>query len=415
MSLRARSYKTLRTLIIAHSGDAEWRGYVALMAVQYHKLLDRILVRRAAERESLERQVGENRPTPRIMMGLFCVGLAGMFALFFLPLALLVSLGALIAFYEAFRVWRQAAQADKALAVETREEEYRRYLLGKLGAQKFDQLAGAVAAGGSEQSIQGWLKPLGFDAQDIEYLLWLAESIVAQVKDGIEQVGGYAAKRPPIKTPPAEPTKPIELAEGAAYVSKPPIEPLQAGQPEPQAPDPTRAPDAAGEGARATSNLNPDEIEKFRRLAAQRKAEYEQWAAQGGGRQGSPDDPLGKLEKYTPAQLEELKRKAQERRKKGEAPQSQAPAPAATDHPEQFSEQELRELEAKALRRFEPRPKVAEKSKEEVLGEVFSEEDIKALAAKAERQEHEKRERRENRNALPPATDHDPEFGEEGS
>ncbi len=375
------------------------------MAKQYHKLLDRILIRRAGERESLERQLGENRPTPKIMLGLFCVLLAGLFALFFLPLALLIALGALIAFYDAFRAWRQAATVEAALNVETREEEYRRYLLGKLGPQRFDQLAGAVESGGSEQSIHGWLKPQGFDAQDIEYLLWLAESIVAEVSDGIAQVGGYAAKRPPIKTPPVEPTKPIEPTEGAAYVSKPPIEPAQTGQPEPQ----------TGEGARATSNLSPEEIEKFRKLAAQRKAEYEQWAAQGGGRQGSPDDPLGKLEKYTPAQIEELKRKAQERRKKGEAPQSQAPAPAATDHPEKFSEQELRELEAKALRRFEPRPKVAEKSKEEVLGEVFSEEDIKALAAKAERQEREKRERSENRKSLPPAEDHDPEFGEERS
>jgi hypothetical protein len=369
------------------------------MAKQYHKLLDRILIRRAGERESLERQLGENRPTPKIMLGLFCVLLAGLFALFFLPLALLIALGALIAFYDAFRAWRQAATVEAALNVETREEEYRRYLLGKLGPQRFDQLAGAVESGGSEQSIHGWLKPQGFDAQDIEYLLWLAESIVAEVSDGIAQVGGYAAKRPPIKTPPVEPT------EGAAYVSKPPIEPVHASEPVTPAPEPATQP----------SNLSPEEIEKFRKLAAQRKAEYEQWAAQGGGRQGSPDDPLGKLEKYTPAQIEELKRKAQERRKKGEAPQSQAPAPAATDHPEKFSEQELRELEAKALRRFEPRPKVAEKSKEEVLGEVFSDEDIKALAAKAERQEREKREHSENRKALPPAEDHDPEFGEEGS
>lgn len=375
MSLRARSYKTLCTLIIAHSGDAVWRGYVALMAVQYHKLLDRILVRRAAERESLERQVGENRPTPRIMMGLFCVGLAGMFALFFLPLALLVGLGALIAFYEAFRVWRQAAQADKALAVETREEEYRRYLLGKLGAQKFDQLAGAVAAGGSEQSIQGWLKPLGFDAQDIDYLLWLAESIVAQVKDGIEQVGGYAQRKPAER--PATPASPATPEAPTAKIDAP-----------------------------ENTNLTPEELEKFRKLAAARKAEYEQWLAQGGGRDGSPDDPLGKLSQYTPAQIEELKRRAQERRKKGEAPQNNAPAPAAAQHSEKFSEQELLELEAKALRRFEPRPKAGETSKEQVLGEVFSEQDIQALAAKAERKE------REKKKALPPASDHDPEFGE---
>lgn len=371
------------------------------MAKQYHKLLDRILIRRAGERESLERQLGENRPTPKIMLGLFCVLLAGLFALFFLPLALLIALGALIAFYDAFRAWRQAATVEAALNVETREEEYRRYLLGKLGPQRFDQLAGAVESGGSEQSIHGWLKPQGFDAQDIEYLLWLAESIVAEVSDGIAQVGGYAAKRPPITTPPAPPAPEVESR----------TEPVQAKEPEPQAPEPVPGPDA-GEGARAASNLSPEELVKFRKLAAQRKAEYEQWAAQGGGRQGSPDDPLGKLEKYTPAQIEELKRKAQERRQKGEAPQSKAPAPAATDHPKKFSEQELRELEAKALRRFEPRPKVAEKSKEEVLGEVFSEEDIKALAAKAERKEHEKRERSENRKALPPAEDHDPEFGE---
>lgn len=376
------------------------------MAKQYHKLLDRILIRRAGERESLERQLGENRPTPKIMLGLFCVLLAGLFALFFLPLALLIALGALIAFYDAFRAWRQAATVEAALNVETREEEYRRYLLGKLGPQRFDQLAGAVESGGSEQSIHGWLKPQGFDAQDIEYLLWLAESIVAEVSDGIAQVGGYAAKRPPIKTPPAQPAP-----EPAQAAPAPEVAPAVATS----SPEPTPSPDVAGESTRTTSNLSPEEIEKFRKLAAQRKAEYEQWAAQGGGRQGSPDDPLGKLEKYTPAQIEELKRKAQERRKKGEAPQSQAPAPAATDHPEKFSEQELRELEAKALRRFEPRPKVAEKSKEEVLGEVFSEEDIKALAAKAERQEREKRERSENRKALPPAEDHDPEFGEERS
>ena len=103
------------------------------MAKQYHKLLDRILIRRAGERESLERQLGENRPTPKIMLGLFCVLLAGLFALFFLPLALLIALGALIAFYDAFRAWRQAATVEAALNVETREEEYRRYLLGKLG------------------------------------------------------------------------------------------------------------------------------------------------------------------------------------------------------------------------------------------------------------------------------------------
>ena len=65
-----------------------------------------------------------------------------------------------------------------------------------------------------------------------------------------------------------------------------------------------------------------------------------------------------------------------------------------------------KELEAKALRRFEPRPQAGETSKEQVLGEVFSEQDIQALAAKAERRE------REKKKALPPASDHDPEFGE---
>lgn len=362
------------------------------MARQYHKLLDRILIRRAGERESLERQLAENRPTPKVMLGLFCIMLAGLFGLFFLPLALLVAVGALFAFFDAFRAWRQAASVEVAIAVELREEEYRRFLLGKLGPQRFDQLAGAVESGGSEQSIQGWLKPLGFDVQDIDYLLWLAESIVAEVNDGIAQVGGYAAKRPPIKAQPAQAIAP------ASHEAAPPAEP-DVAPPEPRQ-------EFSEGGAPATSNLSPEEIEKFRRLAAQRKAEYEQWAANGGGRQGSPDDPLGKLEKYTPAQLEEIKRKAQERRAKGEAPQSSAPAPAAADHPDRFSDQELRELEAKALARFEPRPKVGEKSKAEVLGEVFSPDDIRALAAKAERKE------REKRKSLPPASEQDPAFGE---
>lgn len=364
------------------------------MARQYHKLLDRILIRRAGERESLERQLGENRPTPKVMLGLFCVLLSGLFGLFFLPLALLIAVGALFAFFDAFRAWRQAAAVESALAVEIREEEYRRFLLGKLGPQRFDQLAGAVEGGGSEQSIQGWLKPLGFDAQDIEYLLWLAESIVAEVNQGIEQVGGFAAKRPALKPTADEAVNTSGAMEGEAAR---PMEPVGA------------APGVEIKESGRQSNLSAEELEKFRLLAAQRKAEYERWVAAGGGREGPPDDPLGKLGKFTPAQLEEIKRRAQERRKRGEAPQSHAPAPAAADHPDKFSEQEMRELEAKALRRFEPRPKVAEQSKHEVLGEVFSDEDIQALAAKAERKE------REKRKALPPASDHDSEFGETGA
>jgi hypothetical protein len=186
--------------------------------------------------------------------------------------------------------------------------------------------------------------------------------------------------------------------EAEPNVSKPPVEPAPVEEPEPK-------PEIAESAA--ASNLSSDELEKFRKLGAQRKAEYDKWLADGGGREGSPDDPLGKLGKFTPAQIEELKKKAQERRKKGEAPVSHAPAPAALDHSAKFSEQELKELEKKALQRFEPRPKVEGEAapKEQVLGKVFSEQDIQALAAKAERKEREKQGK-----SLPPASDHDPEF-----
>ncbi len=357
------------------------------MSVQYHKLLDRILVRRAAERESLERAVGENRPAPKVMLGLFCILLAGLFVFLVPAVSAILCVGALVSFSNAFWTWRESAKADEALAEEGRDEEYRRFLLGKLGPQKFDQLAAAVSSGGSEASIKGWLKPLGFDEQDIAYLLWLAENIVAQVKEGIEEVGGYARKPPP-------------KSESAAPATKPAV-------PEPPAPMPQPAQASSDATEPSPSNLSREEFEKFRKLGAQRKAEYDKWLAQGGGREGSPDDPLGKLGRYTAAQIDELKRKAQERRKKGEAPVSNAPAPAALDHPDKFSEQELKELEKKALQRFEPRPKVEGEAalKEQVLGEVFSEQDIQALAAKAERKEREKQNK-----SLPPASEHDPEF-----
>ena len=382
------------------------------MAVQYHKLLDRILIRRAAERESLERALGENRATPKVMLGLFCVLLAGLFAFIVPAVSLILVVGALVSFSNAFWTWREASRADEAIEEETKDEEYRRYLLAKLGPQRFDQLATAVSSGGSEQSIHGWLKPLGFDEQDIEYLLWLAENIVAQVKDGVAEVGGYNVRKPKdkLEARPAGPEQSRGERAAAAGANAPATLPaLAAAKAEPAGQIAESAPPSP---AAAPSNLSPEEQEKFRILGAQRKAEYEKWLAQGGGREGSPDDPLGKLSKYTPAQIEELKKKAQERRKKGEAPQSSAPAPAAKDHPEKFSEQELKELEKKALQRFEPRPKVEGEaaSKERVLGEVFSEQDIQALAAKAERKEREKQNK-----ALPPAEDHDPEFGEERS
>lgn len=357
------------------------------MAIQYHKLLDRILVRRAGERESLQRQVDENRPLPKVMMAVLCVALAGLFALLgILPVSLILVVGAVLSALNAFATWKQAARADAALDVELQEEEYRRYLLGKLGPQRFDQLAGAVAAGGSDASIQGWLKPLDFDAHDIEYLLWLAENIVVQVREGVEAVGGMGPGREPGRR--LAPRATEQPKEASVEV----------------APQPTVV------AAPELRNLSADEIEKFKRLAAQRKAEFEQWEKAGGGRSVAPDDPLGKLGRYTPAQLEELKRKARERRDRGEAPKSTLPAPAARDHPGHFTEEELKELERTALSRFEPRPRAGQESpdKLEVLGQVFSPEDMETLAAKAERQAREKARAQESGSkVLPPADESD--------
>lgn len=356
------------------------------MGIQYHKLLDRILVRRAGERESLERQVGENQPAPKIALALFCFMLAGLFLVIgILPVALILALGGVISLLNAFSTWRQSRSAGEALEEETKDEEYRRYLLAKLGPHRFDQLAAAIAAGGSDQSIRGWLTPLGLDDHDIEYLLWLAENIVAQVKEGVDEVGGYG----PGKGRPA-------------------------ARPVPPAPKPEAAPESEKEVSEHR-NLSPQEVEKFKQLAVKRKAEYEAWLANGGGRSGAPDDPLGKLGKFTPEQIAELKKKAQERRKKGEAPQSQAPAPAGADHPGSFSEEEMRALELKALQRFEPRPKAdgAAPDKRAVLGEVFGAEDMQNLASKAQRQEKPGLEEKERaRKSQPKADDNDASWSE---
>lgn len=354
------------------------------MAIQYHKLLDRILVRRAGERESLQRQVDENRPMPKVMMALLCISLAGLFTLLgILPVSLILLVGAVLSAINAFATWKQAAKADAALDNELQEEEYRRYLLGKLGPQRFDQLAGAVAAGGSDASIQGWLKPLDFDAHDIEYLLWLAENIVAQVREGVEAVGGMGPGRGAGRTPSPPAGKAPEKTAAESL-------PQPATLPKPE-----------------LRNLSPEEIEKFKRLASQRKAEFERWEQAGGGRSGAPDDPLGKLGAYTPAQLEELKKKARERRERGKAPKSTLPAPAAKDHPGNFTEEELKELERAALSRFEPRPRAGQEqpNKSEVLGQVFSPEDIQALAAKIERQARERSPAKESDGKALPAAD----------
>lgn len=346
------------------------------MDIEYHKHLDRILVRRAAETESLQRQVDSNQPGPKFVLAFFCFGIAGVALVavpMLFPLWILPALGGGIVAYNGVSVWRQIKRAEKSLSAETTEEEYRRYLLAKLGPKKFDQLAVAVGAGGSDASIRGWLKPLGFDDQDVEYLLWLAEALLETLRGTALDV--------PRPCPPA-PQVPVAAATVLA-----PAAPESVAQVAPE------------------SRLSGEELAKFRALAERRKREYEQWRASG-GREDDPDDPFGKLKELSPEKLVELKRKAQERRKHGAAPVSTAPAPGAKDHPDTFNEREIADLERKALARFEPRPAESVMSKEELLGEVFDPDELARLKEKAER-------KTAARKAPPPAADNDPGWNEQ--
>lgn len=346
------------------------------MDIEYHKHLDRILVRRAAETESLQRQVDSNQPGPKFVLAFFCFGIAGVALIavpMLFPLWVLPALGGVIVTCNGVSVWRQVKHAEKSLSAETAEEEYRRYLLAKLGPKKFDQLAVAVGAGGSDASIRGWLKPLGFDDQDVEYLLWLAEAL-------LETLRGTT-----LDVPRPRPAAPVaDVAPPAA----------------PAAPESVPAVPAAPE-----SRLSDEELAKFRALAERRKREYEQWRASG-GREDDPDDPFGKLKDLSSEKLAELKRKAQERRKQGAAPVSTAPAPGAKDHPDAFNEREIADLERRALARFEPRPTESLTPKEELLGEVFDPDEIARLKEKAERKSA-------ARKASPPAGDNDPGWNEQ--
>lgn len=395
--------------------------YSWFMAIEYHKHLDRILVRRAAETEALQRQVESNRPGGKFVLAFFCFGLAGialaaMPMLF--PLWILPALGGMVLIYNGISVWRQVRHAEKTLQDEGEEEEYRRYLLAKLGPKKFDQLATAVSSGGSDASIQGWLKPLGFDDHDIQYLLWITEALLDTLRGvprELLKAGAAAREVRKAELASARAKREATGAAGPASREREPLSAIEEAQPpvvpvaelaEREASDPNfqshphvPPPDAA-EKTPPQSALSEDEVAKFRALAAQRKAEYEKWRA-AGGRESDPDDPFGKLKDFSPEKIAELKRKAQERRKQGAAPTSSAPAPGAHAHEGAFTPAELNKLEKKALSRFEPRPEAS--AKQEVLGGAFSAEELEKLKEKAERKQADKN---------TPARDDDPEWRE---
>ncbi|MCC6574663.1 MAG: hypothetical protein IT462_12845 [Planctomycetes bacterium] len=400
------------------------------MAIEYHKLLDRLLVRRAAETESLQKQVEANQPGPKFILAFFCFGIAVLAFVavpMLFPFWILPGVGGVILVYNGLSVWRQVRTAARSVHEEIGEEEYRRYLLAKLGAKKFDQLVAAVGAGGSDSSIKGWLKPLDFDDHDVEYLLWLAEALlesmggspmVAVRKAEAEKTarkagtpGSVSTDETPAKSDGMSPTPADEAAE-----ITPPVVPV-AELAERAASEPVLAPvtqteqktpvaDATGSGS-PRSALSEEEVAKFKALAAQRKAEYEKWR-QAGGRETDPDDPLGKLKDFSPEKIAELKRKAQERRKQGVAPASSAPAPGAATRENAFSQGEMAELEKKALSRFEPRPQDAPPAKEQILGAVFNADEMAELKKKAERATKEKE------RSTPKASENDPEWDDTG-
>lgn len=367
------------------------------MSFRYHVELDRILLRRAAETEALRKQAEAARPWPKAAAGLFCFGIAGAFGVLLptlFPLWLLPGLGGVLMFRGALGVTGQVRRARRALAEEQEEESYRRYLLGRLGGPKFDRLAGAIAVGGSEESLRGWLRSLELDEHDIEYLLWMTEAF-------LQEIGGFRRepkKRPPPAAVPGRPEITRSVASPAAtepVPEPPPVDLSAARESAPMGKDPREH----------LQRLSLEEIDAFRKLAGQRRSEYEAWERAGGGRAGPPDDPLGKLEGFSPQKLAELKRRARERRSRGEAPKSDQAAPAAQGDGE-FTERELAELERQALSRFEPRPGGGQVSApEETLAAVFDPQQLARLREKAEGEARAK--------SLPAAEDDDPAWSDD--